>query len=127
MKNHKYQLIRIGVPTPGAQVRFSGETDKGYAQLKGVFVATPGVIYDIGSSMSLKVGGLDVFDEDHDVRLVTSSLSVAPNKKFYEFPESLEAGGTTVEGRYTDAGNTDQGYPYEAKLYLWLSNDTGHE
>lgn len=124
MKNHKFQMIRVGVPEPGAQVRFSGETEKTYARLLGIFVAMPAAIYEIGSTLSLKVGGADVFDEDHDVRLISCGQAVAPNDKFFRFDERIDAGGSAVEGRFKDAANTDQGYPYEAKIFLWLVNET---
>jgi len=45
----------------------------------------------------------------------------------------LDAGGSTLEGKLTDGAeptidgvkreNLPYGYPYEAKIYLWLCND----
>lgn len=123
MKNHKFQLIRIGVPASGASVRFTGETDKTYRRIRGIFVALPEPILEYGSSMSFKVGGIDVFDEDHDIRLLTCGQGVAPNQKFFLFEEFLEAGGNAFEGRYRDAGIAGATYPYEAKVFLWLVNE----
>jgi hypothetical protein len=123
MKNHKFQLIRIGVPSPGASVRFTGATDKSYKRIRGIFVALPDLLLEYGSTLSLKVGGLDVLEEDHDVRLITCGQGVAPNEKFFLFEEYLEAAGNAFEGRYRDAGVTESGFPYEAKVFLWLVNE----
>lgn len=123
MKNHKFQLIRIGVSAPGESVRFSGETDKGYQRLRGVFVALPNPLLEYGASLSLKVGGTDVFDEDHDVRLLSCGQGVAPNQKFFLLEEFIEASGSAFEGKFTDAAVIDTGFPYEAKVFLWLVNE----
>jgi hypothetical protein len=123
MKSHKYQLIRVSVPGPGASVRFTGETDRSYGRLAGLFVALPEPIKEIGSSLGLRVGGLDVFDEDHDVRLISCGREVAPNDKFFRLDEMIEAGGAAFEGRFTDAGNTDSGYPYTAHVILHLTQE----
>jgi hypothetical protein len=123
MKNHKFQLIRIGVPTPGVSVRFTGATDKAYKRIRGIFVALPNPLLEYGSTLSLKVGGIDILEEDHDVRLITCGQGVAPNEKFFLFEEYIEAAGNAFEGRYRDAGITDQGFPYEAKVFLWLVNE----
>ena len=126
MKNHKFQLVRIPVKQSGAEVRYSGETDRAYGRLRGVFVALPDVAAEHGSTLSLKLGGLDVFDDDHDVRLVTCGRGVAPQAKFFAFEEDLEARGNTFEGRYRDVGAAGVIYPYEAKVFLWLVNDAFH-
>lgn len=123
MKNHKFQMIRIGVPSAGASVRFTGQTEKSYGRIRGVFIALPDPQLEYGATFSFKVGGLDVFDEDHDVRLLTCGQGVAPNDKFFLFEEKIEAGGSAFEGRFTDAGVVDPGFPYEAKVFLWLVND----
>jgi hypothetical protein len=72
------------------------------------------------------------------VKLLTSGNQVAPNQKFFFFEELLDAAGSTVEGRFTDGqtqlavpnsdanGDTSNsffGYPYEVKIYLWLTNE----
>lgn len=123
MKDHKFQLIRIGVNQAGANVRFTGETEKSYRRIRGIFVALPEPIIEYGASLSFKVGGTDVFDDDHDVRLLTCGQSVAPNDKFFLFEEYLEAAGNAFEGRYRDGAIGGTTYPYEAKLFLWLVNE----
>ncbi|WP_421752503.1 hypothetical protein [Croceimicrobium sp.] len=125
MKDHKFQMIRIGVPQPGATVRFTGETDKSYARIRGIFVALPDPKIEYGATLSLKVGGQDVFDDDHDVRLITCGQGVAPNDKFFFFEEKLEAGGNAFEGRYHDPIVENLAYPYEVKVFLWLANQEG--
>ena len=123
MKNHKFQMIRISVPGPAASVRFTGETDKGYKRVRGVFVALPSPALEYGSTLSLRVSGMDIFDEDHDVRLITAGLGVAPNDKFFLLEEFIEAGGVAFEGKFKDAGLEGTTYPYEAKVFLWLINE----
>jgi hypothetical protein len=123
MKDHKFQLIRIGVGALGATVRYTGETDKSYRRIRGIFVALPEPILEYGATLSLKVGGVDVFDDDHDVRLLTCGQGVAPNQKFFLFEEYIEASGNAFEGRFRDAGIQGATYPYEAKVFLWLVNE----
>jgi|TARA_B110001452_G_scaffold251162_1_gene239962 hypothetical protein len=123
MKQHKYQLIRVHVPEPGASVRFTGETDRSYGRLAGIFVAMPEPIKEIGAALGLKIGGQEIFDDEHDVRLLTCGREVAPNDKFYQFPEHIEAGGASIEGRLVDAANSDQGYPFEARIILHLVSE----
>ena len=123
MKDHKFQLIRIGVGASGASVRYTGETDKSFRRIRGIFVALPEPILEYGATLSLKVGGVDVFDEDHDVRLLTCGQGVAPNQKFFLFEENIEAAGNAFEGRFSDAGIHGATYPYEAKVFLWLVNE----
>jgi len=124
MRQHKYQLIRVNVPEPGASVRFTGETDRSFERLAGIFVAIPEPIKEIGAALGLKVGGQEVFDDDHDLRLITCGREVAPNEKFFAFPEHIEAGGAAIEGRLVNAGNTPEGYPYEARINLPLTQDS---
>jgi hypothetical protein len=83
MKNHKFQLIRIGVSQAGETVRFTGETDKSYERIRGIFVALDDPKLEYGATLSFKVGGVDVFDDDHDVRLITYGFGVAPNHKYF--------------------------------------------
>jgi hypothetical protein len=69
------------------------------------------------------VGGREIFDEQHDVRLLTCSQHVSPNQRFFLFPEHIEAGGLSLEIKYRDGGQPGAVYPYDVKVYLWLSND----
>jgi hypothetical protein len=124
MRTSKYQLIRVIVPEPSASVRFTGQTDRSYERVAGVFVAMPEAVKEIGAGLGLKVGGIEVFDDDHDVRLITCGREVSPNDKFFRLPERIEAAGAAFEGRLTDAGNTGEGYPYEARLILHLTSES---
>ncbi len=123
MKGHKFQMVRIGVPAPGARVRYAGETDTSYARIWGLFVLAPDSKIEHGATLSFKVGGQDVFDEDHDIRLLTCGNAVAPNEKFFRFEEHLEAAGSAYEGHFTDPSPEGIEYPYEVKVFLWLVND----
>jgi hypothetical protein len=86
------------------------------------------------------VNNQEVFEDAHEVKLITSGHQVAPNKKFFFFEEHLEAGGSAIEGKFSDGGldafsetplklellrarKAESGYLYEVKIYLWLTNE----
>ena len=131
MKNHKFQQIRVRVTQPGEAIRFNAQTDKQYARIRGIYVSMPEERLVPGSLLGLKVNNQEVFEDVHEVKLLTSGNQVAPNKKFFFFEEQLDAAGSTVEGRFTDGqvqvvsenGYGAYGYPYEVKIYLWLTNE----
>ena len=138
MKNHKFQQIRVTVTKPGDSIRFNAQTDKQYARIRGIYVSIPEERLVPGCLLGLKVNNQDIFEDVHEVKLLTSGNQVAPNQKFFFFEELLDAAGSTVEGRFTDGqtqlavpnsdvngdtGNGFFGYPYEVKIYLWLTNE----
>jgi len=136
MKNHKFQQIRVRINTPGESVRINAQTDKQYSRIRGIYFSVPDEQLITGTMMGLKVNNQEIFEDLHEVKLITSGNQVAPNNKFFLFEEHLDAGGSSVEGRLTDGGTpvvvskTDshedhqpKGYPYEAKIYLWLINE----
>ena len=140
MKNHKFQQIRVRVTKPGDIVRFNAQTDKQYSRIRGIYVSVPEERFVPGCLLGLKVNNQDVFEDVHEVKLLTSGNQVAPNQKFFFFEEHLEAGGSAIEGKFTDGGleafsespsklelmrarKAQSGYLYEAKIYLWLTNE----
>jgi len=140
MKNHKFQQIRVRVTDFGESVRINAQTDKQYAKIRGIFVSLPDEQLLMGSLLGLRVNNQEVFEDAHEVKLITSGHQVAPNKKFFFFEEHLEAGGSAIEGKFTDGGEgvfsgntaklqlmrerkTQSGYLYEVKVYLWLTNE----
>lgn len=138
MKNHKFQQIRVNVTKPGDSIRFNAQTDKQYARIRGIYVSIPEERLVPGCLLGFKVNNQDIFEDVHEVKLLTSGNQVAPNKKFFFFEEHLDAAGSTVEGRFTDGqtqlgvaslaanvetGFSSYGYPYEVKIYLWLTNE----
>jgi hypothetical protein len=140
MKNHKFQQIRVRVTDFGESVRINAQTDKQYAKIRGIFVSLPDEQLLMGSLLGLRVNNQEVFEDAHEVKLITSGHQVAPNKKFFFFEEHLEAGGSAIEGKFTDGGEgvfsgntaklqlmrerkTQRGYLYEVKIYLWLTNE----
>jgi hypothetical protein len=121
-------------------VRINAQTDKQYAKIRGIFVSLPDEQLLMGSLLGLRVNNQEVFEDAHEVKLITSGHQVAPNKKFFFFEEHLEAGGSAIEGKFTDGGEgvfsgntaklqlmrerkTQSGYIYEVKIYLWLTNE----
>ena len=137
MKNHKFQQIRVTVTKPGDSIRFNAQTDKQYARIRGIYVSIPEERLVPGGLLGLKVNNQDIFEDVHEVKLLTSGNQVAPNQKYFFFEELLDAAGSTVEGRFTDGqpaisiapsasvenGYSAYGYPYEVKIYLWLNNE----
>lgn len=123
MKHHKFQQIRVRVNAPGASVRFTAETDKQYDVIRGVYISIADERLHPSSTIGLKVNGQEVFDDAHEIRLLTCGNQVAPNEKFFLFEERLEAAGSSIEGRFTDGGTNviENAYPYDAKVYLWLT------
>jgi len=140
MKNHKFQQIRVRVTDFGESVRINAQTDKQYSKIRGIFVSLPDEQLLMGSLLGLRVNNQEVFEDAHEVKLITSGHQVAPNKKFFFFEEHLDAGGSAIEGKFTDGGEgvfsgntaklqlmrerkTQSGYLYEVKIYLWLTNE----
>jgi hypothetical protein len=140
MKNHKFQQIRVRVTDFGESVRINAQTDKQYAKIRGIFVSLPDEQLLMGSLLGLRVNNQEVFEDAHEVKLITSGHQVAPNKKFFFFEEHLEAGGSAIEGKFTDGGieafalspsavelmrerKAQSGYLYEVKIYFWLTNE----
>jgi hypothetical protein len=140
MKNHKFQQLRVRVSDFGESVRINAQTDKQYSKIRGIFVSLPDEQLLMGSLLGLRVNNQEVFEDAHEVKLITSGHQVAPNKKFFFFEEHLEAGGSAIEGKFTDGGEgvfsgntaklqlmrerkTQSGYIYEVKIYLWLTNE----
>ena len=140
MKNHMFQQIRVRVTDFGESVRINAQTDKQYSKIRGIFVSLPDEQLLMGSLLGLRVNNQEVFEDAHEVKLITSGHQVAPNKKFFFFEEHLEAGGSAIEGKFTDGGEgvfsgnsaklqlmrerkTQSGYLYEVKIYLWLTNE----
>jgi hypothetical protein len=140
MKNHKFQQLRVRVSDFGESVRINAQTDKQYSKIRGIFVSLPDEQLLMGSLLGLRVNNQEVFEDAHEVKLITSGHQVAPNKKFFFFEEHLEAGGSAIEGKFTDGGEgvfsgnsaklqlmrerkTQSGYLYEMKIYLWLTNE----
>lgn len=138
MKNHKFQQLRVQVPAPGSSVRFLAQTDKQYARIRGLFVSLPEERVLAGASLGLRVNNQEVFDDAHEVRLLTCGQQVPPNERFFFFEEVLEAAGSSIEGRLSDpvplaapfqamasdgGGDSGGATGYEAIVYLWLTND----
>ena len=128
MKNHKFQQITVRFDLPGDVKRFSAETDKQFARLRGIYVSMKSETALIGTQLGFKVNGQDVFDEAHEVRLLTCGNQVAPNNKFFLFEEYLEAGGSSIEGKLTDGAILNESaYPMDVRIYLWLINEPGND
>jgi len=125
MKLTKYQMIKVKVETPGQTVKFSAETDKLYSRVDGIYVSMPNDNSHFGSSLELRIAEEEVFPEGFETKLLATDQSSSPNERFllFENDEPVEAGGSLIEGRFTDGGFTDGiTFPYTMNIYIKLKN-----
>ena len=118
LKNIKYQLIKIVVPQANDSVKFDADTDKMYKRITGIHGSLPQDASILGSQIELKIADQEIFPEGFEFKLITTNLSVSPNKRFYDKIDE-EAQGNKINGKFIDGGNAPA-YPYTAKLYLRL-------
>ena len=81
MKNHKFQQIRVRVSDFGESVRINAQTDKQYAKIRGIYVSLPDELLLSGALLGLRVNNQEVFEDAHEIKLITSGHQVAPNRK----------------------------------------------
>ena len=117
MKNNKFQRIRLRVSQAGETIRFNATCDKGYKSLKGIFVSLPQDNAIQGATLGFRLNNVEVLDDGHEVKNLTASNNVAPDNKYFIFPEAIEANGASFEGRFTDGSK----YP----LLVDNGDDTG--
>lgn len=117
MKNNKFQRIRLRVSAAGETIRFNAVCDKGYRTMKGIFVSLPQDKAIQGATLGFRLNNVEVLDDGHEVKNLTASNSVAPNNKFFLFPEKIDATSGSIEGRFTDGSK----YP----LLVDNGEDTG--
>ncbi|MBS1629369.1 MAG: hypothetical protein JST27_04860 [Bacteroidetes bacterium] len=102
MKNHFWQPIRIRINSAGASIRFNIDSDKSFKRVKGIWVSYPQGAAETGSTLGLSCNNKEVFKDDHPVKMLTCGPNVRPNQRFFEFEEVVDAGGSIINGRYTD-------------------------
>ena len=117
MQEIKYQVIKIPVSAAGESIKFSADMDKMYKRITGLYGLLPEDKAVIGTRLELKISDKEIFPEEYEIRMISTSQSVAPKERFY--PISEQANGNRIEGRVTDSGKADA-YPYIAKLILKL-------
>lgn len=125
MKLTRYQLIKVKVETPGQVVRFSAATDKLYSKVEGIYVSLPKDESHYSSTIELRIAENEVFPEGFETKLLATNQSVSPNERFMIFDndELVEAGGSIIEGRFSDGGFSDGiVFPYTLNIYLKLKN-----
>jgi hypothetical protein len=125
MKLTKYQMIKVKVETPEQTVRFSAATDKLYSKVEGIYVSLPKDESHYGSTMELRIAEQEIFPEGFETKLLATDQSSTPNERFVIFDndEVVEAGGSIIEGRFTDGGFADGiTFPYTLNIYLKLKN-----
>lgn len=114
----KYQLLKIPIPQAGDSVKFNVDTDKMFKRITGLYGSLPEEKAIEGSLFELKVADKEIFPEEFEFKIISTNLSVSPNRRFYD-KINEEAAGNKVDGRFKDGGKASV-YPYVAKLYLRL-------
>ncbi|HCB61496.1 MAG: hypothetical protein A2W93_03540 [Bacteroidetes bacterium GWF2_43_63] len=126
MKLTKYQMIKVKVETPRQAVRFSAATDKLYSKVEGIYVSMPKDESHFGSTLELRIAEQEVFPEGFETKLLATNQSASTNERFMIFDkdELIEAGGSIIEGRFSDGGFSDGiDFPYTMNIYIKLKND----
>ena len=108
MQNNYWQHHRLRVGAPGDKVKFEFDTNKNFKRVKGIFVSVPQDAILIAATMGLRINGKEMFDDTHEMKALSANLTVAPNDRFFIFPEDVPAAGSKVEGVYRDG----QANPY---------------
>lgn len=85
--------------------------------MKGVYVSLPQDKAIQGATLGFRLNNVELLDDGHEVKGLTASNNVAPNTKYFVFPENIEANGASIEGRFTDGSK----YP----LLVDNGDDTG--
>jgi hypothetical protein len=122
----EYQSKRFDldtISTPNLTVREEIELDKHAVRLKGILLTADreDLLYHRGT-LSLSVGGEEVFSEDYHARLLMSGLGVAPEDRF--LPLDLRLGNGVVKVGFKDADHpTIAHQPYNVSVYLKLRYD----
>lgn len=115
------------ISAANAAVREEIELDKHAVRLKGIMLTADreDKLYHRGT-LSLLVGGEEVFSEDYHARLLMSGLGVAPEDRF--LPLDLELGNGLVKVNFKDNDHpTITHQPYTVSVYLELQYDESGE
>ena len=89
MKNHKFQQIRVRIAAPGDAVRINAQTDKQYSRIRGIYVSLPKGKLIPGTALGLKVNNQEVFEELHEVKLLTSGIHRRYRLRNFQFNNNL--------------------------------------
>ena len=144
--NNRIQQAFRDVAAGGDRITFSLVTDKKFKRIKGIYVSVPEEGKTVGSTLGLIVGQEVIFENGHEIRLLSAGPMVAPNQKFFLFDNMVAAEGNEARMTYTDGagnpylynngmGDTNEAYggavanpfgvayPYTVRVYLWLTNE----
>ena len=86
----------------GASIRFNLDSEKSYKRVKGVRIVYPQDAAKTGATLGLTCNNKEIFKDDQEVTMITCGQNVRPNHRFFEFEEVVDAGGSIINGRYTD-------------------------
>lgn len=121
-ERQRFQIIEFEVGASGDVVSLgtSNELDKLYEQVEGISLdISDKEVALIKSKIALKVGNIDVTDENFLAGKLYGNMNVPQNERFFKPNFELAAKGNRVEGKYIDGGNASA-YPYTAYLTFWL-------
>lgn len=120
MKTIKYQLLKLLIPTSGADVQAEINTEKGYALVTGISANATDEEASLGCVFNkFEINNKEIFPEGYESSRITTGINVSPNDRFYKVTEPAD--GTKVTVKYKDGGNA-LAYPYILTIYLNLEN-----
>jgi len=120
-KSLKYQIIRVTVPSAGASVSVTTNTDKLYKNIVGILISIPHeVTFADSSTINLVINDKEIFPDTFEVKVLHCDPYIPVNERFYLLDEPAD--GSTVKVRFKDGAMAGVSYPYVANVYLKLED-----
>jgi hypothetical protein len=120
-KSLKYQIIRVIVPSAGASVSVTTNSDKLYKNIVGVLVSIPHqVTFADSSTINVVINDKEIFPDTFEVKVLNCDPYIPVNERFYLLDEPAD--GSTVKVRFKDGAMAGVSYPYVANVYLKLED-----
>jgi hypothetical protein len=119
-KDIKYQVIKVTVPSAGATVTVSTNSDKLYKRIQGVLITLPYQITFADTSIcNLLINDKEIFPDTFEVKVIHSDSYIPVNERFYQLDEPAD--GSTLKIKYIDGAMAGVTYPYVANVYFKLT------
>jgi len=120
-KSTKYQVIKLTVPSAGATVSVTTNSDKLYKNIVGILVSMPyQVTFADSSTFNLVINDKEIFPDTFEIKVLHCDSYIPVNERFYLLDEPAD--GSTVKIRFTDGAMAGVVYPYVANVYLKLED-----
>ena len=120
-KSIKYQVIKLNVPSAGATVSVTTNTDKLYKNIIGIMASMPyQVSFADSSTINVVINDKEIFPDTFEVKVLNCDSYIPVNDRFYLLDEPAD--GSTVKIRFKDGAMAGVAYPYVANVYLKLED-----